>query len=556
MSSEYLYWMDFFKSKRFKKNLIKLKKKLKNKRVVFYCNGIYFDALTDVYNLSEYFTVSGISDIRYENKETSTYKNYNCIKPSELINADIDYIIVSSPNPDFIKKYLLEKGHKNILPLYKERKHIFSKAVKALEYFAVTKNIPKALKYYFFCTKEELNTKINYEKVLMRLRTKRNTGNKIKIVFACEENQKWGYQFVYELMKKDSRFEVLPVVLYPIITKNRVDFTQPKNIEFFKTQGIEAIDGYDYEKKRNIDLKKYEPDIVFYQQPWYLQGENHPVNLSKYALTIMIPYGYTTLNENDWGSDAVKRVYSNLWMFFSESPYHNKFYEKAAGMRNKDNLTATGTPKLDYYRKPVNQEYEKLWKGRKNRIIWAPHHSINNQGLSMSNFQEYYAFLLEFAKKHNEYSFIVKPHPALRSTCISSGFMKEAEYDAYMNEWNSLKNASVYTDGAYFDIFKTSDVLVTDCSSFLAEYFPSEKPIILLDRPTRAPFDEFGKKLESGFYKVQKPTELPELFYKLLVEKEDILATTRRNILKEYFYLPENGASYNIINNLKNISIK
>lgn len=551
MSSEYLYWQDFFKSGSFQKNLIKLKKRLRGKSVVFYCNGIYFDALTEVYNLSEYFNVSGISDLRYETSKQETYKNFKCILPSNLKNAKIDYIIISSPNPDFIKNYLqknnIVKKSVKVLPLYKERRHFFTKAASAIQYLIQTKDFLKSLKYYIFCSKEEIKTKLNYEKVLSKLKSKANAGEKIRAVFVCEENQKWGYQFVYELMKSDSRFEVLPVVLYPIITKNRIEFTQEKNKEFFNKQGIETIDGYDYEKQANIDLKYFEPDLVFYQQPWYLEGENHPVNLSKYALTMMIPYGYTTLNENSWGSDAVKRVYKNLWRFFSESPYHNKFYEKAAGMRHRDNLTATGTPKLDYYRKPVQPEFEALWKGKKNRIIWAPHHSIKNHGLSMSNFEEYAGFMLDFAKNNPDYSFVLKPHPALKNSCAACGFMTEAEYDSYMDEWNGLENASVYTDGAYFDIFKTSDVLVTDCSSFLAEYFPSKKPVILLDRPARAPFDKFGMRIEKGFYKVQSPSELQKLLIQLLKEKNDVLKDTRISLLKKEFFLPEKSSSEKIV---------
>ena len=55
MSSEYSYWIEVFEEKSFKNNLLKLQKHLKNKKVVFYCNGIFFDALTDSYNLNDFF---------------------------------------------------------------------------------------------------------------------------------------------------------------------------------------------------------------------------------------------------------------------------------------------------------------------------------------------------------------------------------------------------------------------------------------------------------------------------------------------------------------------
>lgn len=555
MSSEYSYWIEVFEEKSFKNNLLKLQKHLKNKKVVFYCNGIFFDALTDAYNLNDFFEVVGISDLRYETNQQKSYKNFQCIKPSDLRKQKIDYVLVCSPNPDFVKKYLkkneLLNEHTKILPVYKQSNDIFYRFLLALKFQKITKDAFKALKYFFFCSNDELKAKINYERVLRKIKKK----DKIKVLFVCEENQKWGYQFVYELMSKNPKYEILPILVYPIITKERVDFTQKENIEFFKKLGIEAMDGYDYEKKVNVDIKSYSPDIVFYQQPWYLQGNNHPVEVSKSALTIMIPYGYTTLNEKFWGSDAVKKVYSSLWCFFSESSYHNEFYKKAAGMRYKDNLYATGTPKLDYYKKTINPCYEKLWKGSGKRIIWAPHHSINNRGLAMSNFQEYCYFMLDFAKSHTEYSFLLKPHPALKSSCISAGFMSESEFDSYLKEWSLLSNASVYTQGNYFDIFKTSDLLVTDCSSFIAEYFPSKKPIILLDRKTRAPFDKFGKKLENGLYKVENPKELCSMVKKILDLNNDYLVTTRNNILDSCFYLPEEGSSKIIVEYLDGIFV-
>jgi CDP-glycerol glycerophosphotransferase (TagB/SpsB family) len=80
--------------------------------------------------------------------------------------------------------------------------------------------------------------------------------------------------------------------------------------------------------------------------------------------------------------------------------------------------------------------------------------------------------------------------------------MSKEEYQTYLNNWDNLENSKTYLDGEYFDIFKTSDILITDCSSFLAEYFPTLKPIIFLNRKDRAPFDKFGNKIKKGFYEI------------------------------------------------------
>jgi hypothetical protein len=50
----------------------------------------------------------------------------------------------------------------------------------------------------------------------------------------------------------------------------------------------------------------------------------------------------------------------------------------------KDNLLSFGSLKFDNYK--TNEKY----KTEKPIIIYAPHHSISNDGLRMSTFQNYY----------------------------------------------------------------------------------------------------------------------------------------------------------------------
>jgi CDP-glycerol glycerophosphotransferase (TagB/SpsB family) len=318
---------------------------------------------------------------------------------------------------------------------------------------------------------------------------------------------------------------------------------------------MESIDGFDYENNIYKSLEKIKPDIVFYQQPWYMIHSQIPEVVSKYALTCIISYGFTSIDTQSWGSEAIRKNSGNLWKMFAESEYHNKFYQKAAELKHKDIMVTKGYPKLDNYRMPIDQRFEDLWKDsekeEKHRIIWAPHHSIEKYGFEMSNFKEQYLYFLELAKKHPEYNFVVKPHPSLRYKCITEKFLTEKEYDDYIAEWNSLGNAVVYTDGNYFDIFKTSDVLITDSSSFLAEYFYSGKPIIFFESPNRAGFNKFGLKIKKGFYTLAKTEDTEELLYKLLIKKEDKLKTLRAKIIKQEFYYPESGIGKNIVNYLK-----
>ena len=123
---------------------------------------------------------------------------------------------------------------------------------------------------------------------------------------------------------------------------------------------------------------------------------------------------------------------ANMWKMFVESNYHKYYTEKAAKLKNKDIIKVTGYPKFDAYKQPISTEIFKLWKEEnresKGRIIYAPHHTIENHRHEMSNFKEQYLFFLEFAKANPQYSFIYKPHPLLRSKCIYENFLTAEEF--------------------------------------------------------------------------------------------------------------------------------
>ena len=483
-------------------NIKILSKKCKNKKVVFYCIGGLFEEIKSNFNLNELFDIVALCDIKFE--QIQEHLGFKAITPQNLNKLNYDYLIIFSPDFDNKKKFLKENNYLN-------------KKIKILNIYQ---------------KKIKIDTRKNYKNVLKSLKNK----EKIKILFTCEQNEKWCYTDLYKSLQNIEKFEVLPVALFPITSKGETIFTQTKNKKFFDNLNINSIDGYDYQNNKIIDIKSLEPDIVFYQQPWYLNNCNHPKLVSSYALTIMAPYGYTTLGEKEWGSDGVKEIYQSLWLFLAESPYHIKFYKKAAKMKN--NLIALGSLKFDNYQKPISNN---PFKNPQNlKIIYAPHHSLGNNGLKMSTFANDYLNFLNFAKNNPQFSFAYKPHPMLENSVVEHNLMSKEEYENYVNNWNNLENAIVYNKGEYFDLFKSSDILITDCSSFLAEYFPTTKPIIFLNRADRAPFDKFGNKIKKGFYEVNCFEEIEKTIE--AITKIDPLKKTRESILKKEFCIKNNAS--------------
>ena len=223
-------------------------------------------------------------------------------------------------------------------------------------------------------------------------------------------------------------------------------------------------------------------------------------------------------------------MYKEVLRYFVDNDYAKANLE-LHGCK-KENIVVSGQSKSDAYLKPVNYSNQ-IWKTEnKKRIIWAPHFSFSkNSTLKFGTFDLYYDFFLNYAKNHNEFEFIFKPHPELFRFIVKDGLMSKAVADDYFKRWGELSNAQVYEKGDYFDMFRTSDLLITDCNSFLFEYLPTLKPCVHLINKYSVGFNPFGQMLTKGYYEAETEREIEELIEKLLFKGNDVLFPIRQYTL-------------------------
>ena len=106
--------------------------------------------------------------------------------------------------------------------------------------------------------------------------------------------------------------------------------------------------------------------------------------------------------------------------------------------------------------------------------------------------------------------------------------MTEEEIETYYRSWAEI--GRVYDQGDYFDIFKSSDLMITDCASFLAEYLPSGNPLIRLINPKSCPLDRLGNRFSDCYYNVHGEEELMQTFHDLVINGNDYLGPHRKEI--------------------------
>lgn len=115
--------LKYLKENNAQKQIDKLAKKLKGKKIAIYGAGEYFELIEKNYDLSE-LNIVAIADLKFETDKDSNNTSYKPIAPNELKDLDIDVIVMALINDINVLKIVDEKilkGSKNenvrIMPL-------------------------------------------------------------------------------------------------------------------------------------------------------------------------------------------------------------------------------------------------------------------------------------------------------------------------------------------------------------------------------------------------------------------------------------------------------
>ncbi len=355
----------------------------------------------------------------------------------------------------------------------------------------------------------------------------------IKIIFLNSEISKWSYQSLYEELSKNPKFqaEIILTVKKPLL-KHKYDFLDFKksleeSYDYFKNKGMNVSYGFDFDKRKYISLKTFNPDIIFYEQSGHVDKSQNIYATSKFALSFYCSYGSSTTNgKNEYDLGFLNKVFR----YYIDNPTTKKFLQ-THGFKDEQ-VVVSGSLKLDAYKKDIDFGNQ-IWKTDKKRIIWAPHFSFyKGSVLGFGTFDWNYKFFFDYIKNHPEIEFIIKPHPDLKRQIIRTHFMTQEEMTNYFDELEKMENVQIFEGTDYFDMFRCSDLLITDCNSFLSEYLQTEKPVIHLLNKDSVGFNEYGQKIISGYYNARNTDEINVLIDKLLIKNDDNLLDTRKNIIE------------------------
>lgn len=523
---------------------------IKDKRFI---EGIYFEDwpfITSLFAENKDFALTNAPLYFYNQENSSTMRSSFSSKKIMSYITGIRFIYTlykNKPELKYAKKRIIKAIKMCVNMAYKDKKQrkilapILIAELKSLakdKVFAWHK-LPLKVLIRIFKMKAYYKKELKLEKVLLQVSKNYNEKldklskqkSKIRVAFLVSENSKWQYQSVFEEMQKEGNFD--PFVLVTLLTsahkgKDKTRYNLKENYDFFKKRNIPVYKAYDEKKKKYINLNKFNPDLVFYQQPWEIAKNQNITEVSKFALTFYVPYGLNLIeNKNHY----MHQFHALLYKYFTT---HQEDIERYKNLSTKQisNCLVVGHPRLDEYFNKINNN--DIWKKtNKIKVIYAPHHSFEANSLKFATFQWSGITMLNLAEKYkDEITWVLKPHPRFNHAVIKNNIMTEKELDAYYDEWN--KYGKLYSQGDYFDLFRTSDALITDCVSFLAEYLPTEKPVIQLARDDSTKFNKTALLALKHIYSCYNTVDLSNLVNSVIVNKEDTEKNARCEIAKTF----------------------
>lgn len=353
------------------------------------------------------------------------------------------------------------------------------------------------------------------------------------MLFICHRPGVWNsLKTVYAAFRSDPAFETMILAVpykkqLPEKGFSHEEYESEGAEDFWKEYG--CINGYDYQKKEWIDPRDLHPDYVFFQQPYNIArpAQYKSWVVSKYAKLCHVPYAYQIFEKeiflSVYPADFMKAV--SFCFAFDQYHYADISQKLRADNNYFTHVYTAGFPRFDLIppkKEEKNDAFCALWTPR-----WATEE--NN-----CFFFEYKDKLLNYCDKNENFSLIFRPHPQTFLNLNATGEMPEKEADAYRMEYGRRENARIDESGDYFAAFQTSDCLIADITSLMAEYLVTEKPIIYCHRVNT--FSEVGNKMAKGFYWVRSWEELCGTLDMLRAGK-DPLKEKRKDIIKELFPL-------------------
>ena len=379
-----------------------------------------------------------------------------------------------------------------------------------------------------------------FKKLQMLQKIKKTGTKKIKVVFLLQMPEIWEkQQLVYEEMCKREQIETIILTIPKYDIKTGI---HEENIAYDYALRMGFSNVICAKKEKWFDLASIKPDYVFYQRPYeeYLPEIYRSGTVLNYAKTCYIPYAIFASVSSAMNLEYERGFARNIYYNFVgsaelENLVRHKFWiTSKMGLRK---IKYLGIPILENVLKNEGQESgNKVWEywGSKEdqlRVLWTPRWTTDEK-LGGSHFFDYVGKFTKFAKKDPNIFFAFRPHTMAFDNYLKNGLMSEAQIAELKLEYEKQSNMVIDEKKEYIDTFAGTDVLITDISSMMMEFFVTGKPIIFCG--TQMALDHLNQEVVETLYHGYTWEEIEKALYELYAGN-DSLKSARKQVIEKYF---------------------
>ena len=338
---------------------------------------------------------------------------------------------------------------------------------------------------------------------------------------------------IYQVLEQDSNFQ--PILL--CVPSNALENPEHNDTyEYLTQQGYADAVNTCIAPGKWLDLSELGLSYLFYLRPYnhLLPEEYHCHRVCCFTKVCLVLYG-TSMTKQVADATMKRDFFRYVYCYFAESPYvmeknrRDGWLLHLLGLQKSCFLGMPGVEELRCAKELPAPAWD--FAGEGFRVMWTPRWTTDKK-LGGSNFFTFHDTLLTLARQEKDTALLIRPHPMMLSNFVSTGEMTQQEVDAFRAECGQLPNVSLDESREYNSTFWHTDVLVTDISGMMIEYYVTGKPMIFCAGNMELTPLEHTARLISGCYVVRTEQELLRCLRDLRAGI-DPLADKRRELMKD-----------------------
>ncbi|WP_412972000.1 CDP-glycerol glycerophosphotransferase family protein [Glaciecola sp. MF2-115] len=366
----------------------------------------------------------------------------------------------------------------------------------------------------------------------------------VKVVFMVIHESVWKLDRLYWLMEASKEFKpivlICPYVMQGEEVKRR---DMKKAFDWFEKRGYNVKSSIVNGRLLNIKAEM-KPDLVFFTNPHDLTETQFLAKSFVNVLTAYVPYGHQVTKYMNYYAQYNQLSHNTMWKIFTINQLDKNISTEYANNKGR-NVEITGYAGID---KLIDTSYtaKNVWKPqivRKRKIIWAPHHTIEiDSPLKYSTFLDTADYMKSLSTDYSDVlQFSFKPHPLLKDKLYAHEEWGLERTNEFFNFWDTSVNTQLDL-ADYIDLFLTSDAIIHDSGSFLAEYLYVNKPALFMiaDDSIEERFSPLGTDAFNACSHGRSCEDIRRFIESEVLENKDSKKDIRESFVESC--LPSNGA--------------